>query len=70
MTPDPELLGLLAHHRVTLSALGLVLRKVGPLHPDRSRVNHQRSVKRKRLKAQLRAIEADIVARCHILYPG
>jgi hypothetical protein len=68
-TCDPELLALLDEHTAALSALALVLRKVGPLHPQRSRVNHQRSIERAKRKQQLQSLEKRIVARCHFLFP-
>lgn len=67
---DPALCALLDEHTVMLRQWAEVLKKVGPGHPQRSRVNHRRSVIRAKLKRQLPKLEHEIVARCHFLFPS
>lgn len=64
MIADDDLRGLLLDRERLLEKLAPTLRRAGPTHPDRAKVNQQRRVKRLQLRRAIRANAEMIAARC------
>lgn len=60
---DPDLIGMLMDRRRLLRQLAPLLRRVGASHPQRSKVNAEKSVRRKATRRDLRANAEAIAAR-------
>jgi hypothetical protein len=65
---DAALHLLLVAHTSLLRDLAILLVKVGPNHPDRGKVNHAKSIRRKAVKREIRHVEKQIVAHCHSIH--
>jgi hypothetical protein len=64
MLDDSTLVGYLLDRRRVLRQLAAVLRRVGPNHPDRAKINMRRRKRRLELRKDLRSLELAIAARC------
>lgn len=60
---DPELAGMLVDRQRLLRQLAPLLRRVGASHPQRSKVNAEKAVRRKQTRRDLRANAEAIAAR-------
>lgn len=66
--PDTQLNGLLIDRLRLQQQLAPVLRRVGPTHPDRAKINKKRAIQRKAVKKKLRVNANAIAARCMELF--